>query len=226
MVTPRNETERAVFEVWKELRPDEAFVLGLDECAGRLFIPTQGRVDGLLAKISRIQKSATSPIERKLLASFRASLELREPARLPQTLLESLFGYMIKEGVKANHMSALATDGRKALDASRKRMRGPTAPGMRALVQLACNGLNDILKVVESELRDKGARAAIQSLIAANGRYAKGFDLPGFAPEGTFDETYALFKRTGCGLGRSRSYARALRDFWDYTQSPGRANGQ
>ena len=221
MVTPRTETERAVFEVWKELRPDEAFVFGLDECAGRLFIPTQRRVDSLRAKISRIQKAVTSPIERKLLASFRASLELREPARLPQTLLESLFGYMIKEGVKANHMRALATDGRKALDASRMRARGPTAPGMRALVQLACNGLNEILKVVESELRDGDARAAIESLITANRRYANAFELPGFSPEGTFDETYALFKRVGCGLGRSRSYARALRDFWDYTQTPG-----
>src|SRR3989475_1119444 len=220
MVTPRTETERAVFEVWKELRPDEAFVFGLDECAGRLFVPTQRRVDSLLAEISRIQKSATSPIERKLLASFRASLELREPARLPQTLLESLFGYMIKEGVKASHMRALAADGRKAIDASRKRAHGPTAPGMRALVQLACNGLNEILKVVESELRDGDARAAIEALIAANRRYAKAFDLPGFSPEGTFDETYALFKRVGCGLGRSRSYARALRDFWDYTQTP------
>src|SRR2546422_8238670 len=127
---------------------------------------------------------------------------------------------MIKEGVNANHMRALAADGRKALDASRKRARGATAPGMRALVQLACNGLNEILKVVESELRDGDARAAIQSLIVSNRRYAKAFDLPGFSPEGTFDETYALFKRVGCGLGRSRSYARALRDFWDYTQTP------
>src|SRR2546428_5072617 len=221
MVTPRTETGRAVFEVWKELRPDEAFVFGLEECAGRRFVATQRRVDSLLAKISRIEKSETSPIERKLLAWFRASLDLREPARLPQTLLESLFGYMIKEGVKASHVRALAADGRKAIDASRKRAHGPTAPGMRALVQLACNGLNEILKVVESELRDGDARAAIEALIAANRRYAKAFDLPGFSPEGTFDETYALFKRVGCGLGRSRSYARALRDFWDYTQTPG-----
>src|SRR2546428_3886544 len=61
----------------------------------------------------------------------------------------------------------------------------------------------------------------MESLIVANRRYAKAFDLPGFSPEGTFDETYALFKRVGSGLGRSRSYARALRDFWDYTQTPG-----
>src|SRR3989475_9046258 len=127
---------------------------------------------------------------------------------------------MIKEGVKANHMRTLATDGRKALDATRRRMRGPTAPGMRALVQLACSGLDEILKVVDGELRNKDARAAVQALVAANARYAKAFGLPGFSPAGTFDETYALFKRAGCGLGRSRSYPRALRDLWDYTQTP------
>src|SRR2546428_8880148 len=220
MVTPQTETERAVFELWKDLRPDEAFGFGLDDCAGHLFIPTQRRVESVLAKISRIQKSAANAIERKVLASFRATLELREPARLPQTLLESLFGYMIKEGVKANHMRTLATDGRKALDATRRRMRGPTAPGMRALVQLACSGLDEILKVVDGELRNKDARAAVQALVAANARYAKAFGLPGFSPAGTFDETYGLFKRAGCGLGRSRSYPRALRDLWDYTQTP------
>src|SRR3989449_10325806 len=108
MVTPRTETERAVFEVWKELRPDEAFVFGLDECAGRLFIPTQRRGGRLLAKISRIPKSTTSPLERKLLPSFPASLELREPAPLPPTLLESLFGHLLKDGGEGNHNRALA----------------------------------------------------------------------------------------------------------------------
>src|SRR3989449_5486911 len=101
MVTPRTETERAVFELWKELRPDEAFVFGLDECAGRLFIPTQRRVGSLLAQISPIQKSTTTPLEKKLLASFPASPALREPAPPPPTLLQSLFRCMIKKGVKA-----------------------------------------------------------------------------------------------------------------------------
>src|SRR2546428_12331577 len=98
MVTPRTETERAVFEVWKELRPDEAFVFGLDECAGRLFVPTQRRGDSLPAKISRIEKSAASPPERELLASFRASPELRETGRLPPTLLQTPLRGLIKEG--------------------------------------------------------------------------------------------------------------------------------
>src|SRR3989475_11760134 len=101
MVTPRTETERAVFELWKELRPDEAFVFGLDECAGRLFIPTQRRGGSLLAKISRIQKSTTTPLERKLLASFPASPQLPEPTPPPPTLLESPFGDQSKKGGNA-----------------------------------------------------------------------------------------------------------------------------
>src|SRR5256712_8505314 len=127
MVTPQTETERAVFELWKDLRPDEAFGLGSAAWAGPLFIPTQRRVESVLAKISRIQKSAANAIERKVLASFRATLELREPARLPQTHLESLFGYMIKEGVKANHMRTLAAASPKALEASRRLFTSPTA---------------------------------------------------------------------------------------------------
>src|SRR2546427_13108510 len=108
MATPRTETERAVFEVWKELRPDEAFVFGLDECAGRLFIPTQRRGDSLLVRISRIQKTAASPIQRKPLASFRADLQLPEPARPPQTMLQSLLRDMIQKGGEANHIRAPA----------------------------------------------------------------------------------------------------------------------
>src|SRR5256712_9002826 len=91
MVTPRTEIERAVFEVWKELRPDEAFVFGLDECAGRLFVPTQRRVYNPLAQISRIQKTATSPLGRKPHPPVRAEPRLRQPPRAPQPLLESPF---------------------------------------------------------------------------------------------------------------------------------------
>src|SRR3989441_9247397 len=109
MVTPQTETERAVFELWKDLRPDEAFVFGLDDCAGHLFIPTQRRGGAGLAKIFPIQKSATNAIERKVLASFRATPELREPAPLPPTPLQYLFRHIIKKGVKTNHKSHPAT---------------------------------------------------------------------------------------------------------------------
>ena len=220
MLEPQSPTERAVFDLWKELRPDEAFIQGADECAGRFFVPTSAAVRKVVAKMARIRKATDDPTERKLLASFRARLELREPSYLPETLVESLFGYMVKEGVRPDHIRGVALGGRKALDARRVQLRGRTPAGMRALVQLACSGLAAILDTVESELRDRPTIAAVKALRAANARYAKSFELPGFKPEATFDETYALFRKTGAGLGRSASYARALRDLWDYDESP------
>jgi Bacterial protein of unknown function (DUF885) len=220
MLTPQSETERAVFELWKEFRPNDAFVLGIDECAGRVFVPTPARVDRIRSEIARIQKKTKDPTERKLLASFRASLELREPAHLPESLLESIFGYLVKEGADAEHLGSLARFGRQALDARRRGLRGTPPPGMRALVQIACDGLAGLLKTVESELQDSEAREKVRGLIAANGRYAKAFDLPGFPLKGNFGEVYGFLKRAGSELGRSRSYARALRDLWDYEQTP------
>src|SRR2546425_3018107 len=109
MVTPQTETERAVFELWKDLRPDEAFVFGLDDCAGHLFIPTQRRGGAVLAQIFRIQKTAADAIERKGLAPLPATPPLREPPPPPPTRLQTPFRYMIKKSVKANHMRTLAT---------------------------------------------------------------------------------------------------------------------
>src|SRR3989442_7529226 len=220
MLTPRSETESAIVELWKEFRPNEAFVLGIDECAGRVFVPTPAKVRQIQARISRIRTKTKDPTERKLLASFRAALELREPAQLPQSLVETMFGYLIKEGTNADHLASFARFGRRALDARRRQVRGVPPPGMRALVQLVCSGLADMLKTVEGELRETRAHEAIRALIAANARYAKAFDLPGFPVDGSFQDVYAFFKRSGCDLGRSQSYARALRDFWDYTQTP------
>src|SRR2546421_3160187 len=98
MVTPRTETERAVFEVWKELRPDEAFVFGLDECAGRLFIPTQRRLGAVLAQNSPIPKTAPNANQTKGLGSVLPSPEPREPPPAPPTPLQSLFRSMITKG--------------------------------------------------------------------------------------------------------------------------------
>src|SRR2546426_2471548 len=97
MVTPRTETERAVFEVWKELRPDEAFVFGLDECAGRLFIPTQRRAWTHLGNRSHIQKAPQNPHEKQALALVPAGHRLLATLRLPPALLESLFRDIIQE---------------------------------------------------------------------------------------------------------------------------------
>ncbi len=220
MREPQSNSEREVFELWKVLQPEDAFAEGVEACAGRFFVPTPARVERMLARIARLRKATKDPTERKLLASFRVRLELPEPPHAPEALLAAFFAYMVKEGVNPEHMRSLSNDARKALDAGRIKARKGTPPGMRALVQLASSGLGEILKTVEAELRDADARKAVRALLAANDRYAKAFDLPGFRPNATFEEVYAFFRREGSELGRSRIYGRALRDLWDYEETP------
>src|SRR2546429_9122531 len=105
MVTPRTETERAVFELWKELRPDEAFVFGLDECAGRLFIPTQRRVDRPLGQNSRWPKTAARPLKTKIRAPFRARLRPPETAPPPPTIRATRCRDILKKDVQENPRS-------------------------------------------------------------------------------------------------------------------------
>ncbi len=221
MIAPRTKAEKDAFELWKRLQPDDAFVGGIEECAGAFFVPTEANVTRAIRQADAIAKTTKDVTVRKFLASLKARLTLPEPARLPETMVASFFGYMIKEGVDADHMRALATAGRKALDAERKRharKRWPT--GMRALVQLAAAGLSTIVDIVEKNLHDQQALEAARDLRKAIVRYRTEFELPGFRPEGTFDETFAFFHEHGCELGRARQYPRALRDLWDYQETP------
>ena len=225
MIAPASKAEREAFELWKRLRPDEAYVAGLPDAAGQFFVPTEASVRRVRQQIARIRRSTKDVTIRKFLASLEAALTLPDPSRMPESMVASLFGYMIKEGVDAEHIRSLSVAGAKALEAERRRYSGKKwPPGMRALVQLSGSGLTEIVDIIEKELQlgsgNEAALQAVASLRKALDRYMKAFDLPGFRPEAPFEETYAFLKGTGADLGRARTYPRALRDLWDFAETP------
>jgi len=221
MLAPGSRTEEAIFEVWKEYLPHEAFLAGLDGYAGRIFVPTAANVRRLAAKIASLLRATKDPTERKFLRALGFRLRNPEPAAAPQALVEVLFGYMVKEGIVEDHVRGLLLEGRKALEASvREAAKREWPVGQRALVQLACSGLSEILDTVGKELHDPGAMEALQEMREETARYREAFNLEGFRPEGTFDEAFEIYRREGCDMGRARIYARALRDLWDYRESP------
>jgi hypothetical protein len=225
MIAPASKAEREAFELWKTLRPDEAYVAGVPETAGQFFVPTEANVRRVRQVIARIRRSTKEATIRKFLASLDAELTLPDPSRMPESMVASLFGYMIKEGMDAEHIRSLSVAGAKALDAQRRRYGGKKwPPGMRALVQLSASGLALIVDIIDKQLRlgsgDEAAITAVATLRKSLDRYRKAFELPGFRPEGTFEETYGFLKKTGAELGRARTYARALRDLWDYSETP------
>ncbi len=225
MLAPGSKAEAEAFELWKRLRPDAAFTAGVAEAAGHFFIPTAANVKRAHAQINRVRRSTKDATVRKFLASLDAELVLAEPERLPETMVASLFGYMIKEGVDADHARSLALEGAKALDAQRRRLGGKRWPkGMRALVQLSASGLADLVDIVDKELQlSSGNDKALQAFDALRKslqKYRETFALPGFRAEASFEETYAFLKENGADLGRARTYPRALRDLWDYALTP------
>ncbi len=225
MIPPRFPAEQEAFELWKHLFPNDAYVAGIPEAAGKFFIPTATAIQSTRRRIAKARASTKDATIRKFLDFLDASITLAEPGRLPEMMVGSFFGYMMKEDVHPEHMRSLATAGVRALDAERRRLAGRRwPPGMRALVQLSASGLSDIVDIVERELRltsgNDAALKAVALLRAAIRRYRKTFDLPGFRPEGTFEETYAFLEKAGADLGRSRLYPRALRILWDYKETP------
>lgn len=225
MIAPESRADRDAFELWTQLRPDDAYVSGVPDVVGRFFVPTPANVKRMRARIAKVRASTKDVTVRKFLTSFDTQLAYPEPSHLPEIMVASFFGYMIKEGVEADHIGPLAAAAAKALDAERKALAAKKWPaGMRALVQLSASGLAEIVDIVEKELQlasaHDAALKAVRELRLALGRFRKAFDLPGFRPDGTFEETYAFFREHGADLGRARVYARELRDFWDYRETP------
>ena len=221
MIAPASTLERGILDLWKRVRPDDAFAYGIEECAGHVFVPTEANVRRAVRRIDSLTARTRDPTARKFLRAMRKKLLLPEPAAVPEGLVGAYFTHMVKEGVDPAHARDLAIDGKKALDADLRRWRSKRwPPGMRALVVLACQGLGEVLDIVAREARGTAAENAVDDLRASLAAYRSFFDLRGFRPEGTFDEIFDALRRTGAELGRSRGYARALRDLWDYRESP------
>jgi hypothetical protein len=221
MIEPRDRAERDTFELWKRLHPDSAYIAGVDESAGMFFVPTEAKVREAIARLDIIARGTKDSRTRKFLRAMKARLELAEPCRMPESMVGSLFGLMIKEGVRPAHVVPILTAGARALDAERRRLgrkRWPT--GQRALTQLAASSLEGILGVVAQQLPGEEGRHAIDAARKALRRYRDAFALDGFRPAGSFEETFGFYRKNGCDLGRQRTYARALRDLWDYSESP------
>ncbi len=225
MITAGSRAEQEAFEIWKTLWPDQAYVAGIEDAVGKVFVPTAANVRRMRQRIAKARRSTKDTTIRKFLASLDAGLTLPEPARMPESMVASFFGYMIKEEVVPEHMEALASSAAKALDAERLRRAGKRwPPGMRALVQLSASGLEEIVDIVEKELQlasaTASATASMGRLRGALARYRKAFELPGFRPEAAFEETYDFLKEGGAELGRKATYAKSLRDLWDYRETP------
>jgi hypothetical protein len=217
---PASPVESEIFELFKEADPSGAYINGLKEYAGKIFIPSRKNLDRLSRRVEELRLKAENRSQLKVLDSGSAWFTLNEPHIAAETVLNAFFGYMIKEGIVDSHMKALTRNGIRALEAATMDAAGKEWPtGLKLLALIRCDGLQEIIRTIKKETQDKQLKESLDDLSQVTRKYASIFRVKGFKNQG-FDEVYRIIKKQGADLGRKEIYAQALQRLWDYSETP------
>ena len=114
-----------ILETYKELNPSAAFLLGFNQYAGKLFIPSSENIQGGLRKVRELRKRAKTELQEKVLDALEVALLFDEPQPILDDIVGTIFNHLAKEGVNEGHLSSLLSYSSKAIDATRARFQGP-----------------------------------------------------------------------------------------------------
>lgn len=216
---PASDVEAEIFEFFKESDPVSAYIAGLKEYSGKLFIPSRRNLERFSRRADELRLKAENEAQLKLLDSLAGAYTLLEPHGIPEGILGAYFGYMIKEGIIPSHMRPLTRYAVKAMQTAIVENSGKDWPiGLRMLTLIRCNGLQEIIRTIKKETQDKQLKEGLDDLAEATRKYTSMFRVKGFK-EG-FEDVYKIIKKQGCEMGRSKIYAQAISRLWDYPEAP------
>lgn len=209
-----------IVALWKELTPSSAYVLGFDEYAGKLFIPSEENVREALEKVRALRRRAENDVQAKVLDCMEITLLLPEPQPVLDDIVGTIFSHLTKEGVNEKHLSQLISASSKAIDAAQKRFKGVKVPsGVKALTLYRLDGVLEILDSVKRTTKNGKLREDCDRLAEKVKKFVALYELEGFG-SGTFEEVEKTFQKTKFALGREKFYRAALEAGFDYTETP------
>src|SRR5712691_9546342 len=118
MPKPASAVEAEIFEFVKESDPATAYLQGVNEYAGRLFIPSRKNLERIAKRADELRLEAENDLQLKVIDSVAAGFALQEPQSYPDGVLSAFFGYMIKEGIVPSHLKPLTRNAVRALQAA------------------------------------------------------------------------------------------------------------
>lgn len=209
-----------IFDFVKKVAPSGAYLMGFNDHAGKLFVPTKRNIDGALKHVRGLRSKAKTDLQKKVLDSLETTLMFDEPQPVLDDIVGAIFSHLVKEGVNDEHMLSLMDYASKAIDACFQRFSGKTIPvGVKALTLYRLDGALEILDTVRSESKSAQVREACYALKQKVSDYVKLFELPGWG-KGEFPNVEKIFREMGSELGRERFYPTVLKKAYDYTESP------
>jgi hypothetical protein len=215
----QSKVEEEIFELWKELTPSSAFTAGLDNYAGKLFVPTEENVKRALEKIAELKAHAKDRVQQKFLQCLETELCFEEPYMILENALWVFYGHLVKEGINVEHLLSLTSYTNKALQVSKKRLTKRKWPIEIQII--TCYGGNSLLGILETicnETENKQLREEIHRLKSAVNDYVKAFHVEG-VKEGSFEEVFPILEREGGDIGRKEIYPKLLKNLYDYPET-------
>lgn len=213
--------DNEIYELWKEMKPSEAYLQGLDDYAGEFFVPSRENVKRVLAIIQDLKSKSEDQVETKFLTSLEASLRYREPTHDLSDMIWTLFGYLMKEGTNSPFFPSLIEHMDQSLDNLSKIHNLDELPvELKIIVSNNGKGLLGLLKTISDGTDSEELEKRIEDVSAKIRNYISQASVGGLE-KGDFSEVYPILKRLSKGdLGRKTSYPQLIKEQYDYYETP------
>ncbi len=204
----------------KEISPTGAYIMGFNDCAGKLFVASRQNVDAALRKVRALRSKARTELQRKVLDSIETAIMFDEPQPVLDDIVGGIFAHLAKEGINDEHILSLVGYAMKDLDACTARFSRREIPiAVKALTLYRLDGVVEILDAVKKETGSAELKKACDALKAKVSDYVRFFELEGWG-KGEFPNVEKIFQQEGFDLGRQEFYPTALKKGFDYVESP------
>jgi len=211
-----------IMDFVKEVMPSGAYLMGFDDYAGKLFIASEANINAALKKVRALKAKAKTELQRKILVSIETSIMFDEPQPVLDDIVGTIFAHLAKEGIDDAHMLSLLDCAMKDVDACKARFSTKEIPvAVKALTLYRLDGVLDVLETVKGESKSAKVKEACEALKRKVSDYVKLFELEGWG-KGEFPNVERIFKEEGFDLEREKFYPRALKDGFDYVETPKR----
>lgn len=217
----KSTTDEQILKVWKDLYPSEAYSQGFNDCAGRLFVPSNTNVNEGIRTITEL-KNSCDELQIKILESIEVSLELlsREPQIAFRQITQAISDHLLKETTNEQHLISLLEQSECAIRATSERFVRRSIPsGLRIYTLLSVNALSGMLEGLRSGKASSKLMDHCTLLIQLLQEVKVQFHIEGFV-NGKFEEIEQITQNYGFDLDRADFYPSVLKKAFDYFETP------
>lgn len=215
-----SDVEKQFYEWYKETSPSSAYTEGVNECAGKFFIPSKQNLKDAEERLKTIIKQAQNRDQRRLFKSYLTGLRFNEPYMVPSGATNAFFTHLVKEGIVLEHLLSLAKLVEEALDAFTELLaKKEWSTEIKVVTCQLSDQLSGILDTIIAEAKDENLKKALANLRQRTLKYRKLYEVEGIK-QGDFSEIFPILKKTRGKVKHKAIYPRLMADFWGYPESP------